>query len=120
MPYSVNSAAIASASSLLDRADAVVAAAKQTMQRKVRIESLLQSRGYTLVTGSANSFLLNLGEAAEKFEAFARKNGVLVRNRTEALTLGYVRVSVGTDEEMKKFMEVLIEFESLNPLQNNS
>ncbi len=120
MPFSVNSAAIASASALMDRPDVVATAAQDTMARKMRIEGLVRSRGYTLVTGSANSFLLYLNQNAAKFESFARENGVLVRNRTDDLMLGYVRVSTGTDQEMIKFVDVLIDFESLYPRQNNS
>lgn len=119
MPYSVNSAAVYTASRLLDRSEEVLSAAAATMRRKEALQDKLTSRGYRLVAGASNGFLLGLGMAAIEFVAFARKRGVLVRNRSESVfpgpnkskTWGYVRVSAGTEAENQRFLDVLLQFE---------
>src|SRR6185437_13180315 len=90
------------------------------MQRKRDLEQELEKRGYRLVTGGSNSFLLGLGINAAAFESFARPRGVLVRNRSDAVypgknpspIWGYVRVSTGTNPENKQFLAVLDEYEA--------
>lgn len=114
MPYTVNSAAVATASKLLDREKEVKTAAAETMVRKERVEEKLIALGYQLVRGEANSFLLKLGTSCSAFEQFSRANGLLVRVRTCPATTGYIRVSIGTEEEMQKFFEVLEQFEKKN------
>jgi histidinol-phosphate aminotransferase len=114
LPYSVNSAAVATASKLLENQQTVLDAAKATMQRKQVIEQVLRDRGFRVLSGQANSFLLKLDPVACKaFERFARSQAVLVRPREET----YIRVSVGTDPEMEKFLEVLTQFEKTLVLQ---
>ena len=109
LPYSVNSAAVSTAIKLLDDPERVKREARVIMQRKDKIENELNVRGYRVISGFANSFLLALPpERAAQFEAFARSHGVLVRRREQQ----YIRVSIGTEAEMKKFMDVVTEFES--------
>jgi histidinol-phosphate aminotransferase len=114
LPYSVNSAAVATALKLLDNKQAVLDAAKATMQRKQSIERVLRDRGYEIISGQANSFLLKMKPAdCKAFERFARSQAVLVRPREET----YIRVSIGTETEMQKFLEVLTQFEKTLVLQ---
>jgi histidinol-phosphate aminotransferase len=109
LPYSVNSAAAATAVKLLDKADEVRNDARATIERKTKVEKQLKERGYTVISGYANSFLLAFPpERAAQFESFARSQGVLVRRREQQ----YIRVSVGTEAEMKKFMDVVEKFET--------
>lgn len=106
LPFTVNSAAVWTASKLLDSADLVLRNANETMELKRSIENRLREAGFQLVTGEANSFLLRLAEQAAPFERYARERGVLVRGRVD----GYVRVSVGTADEMELFFNTLMAF----------
>lgn len=109
LPYSVNSAAAATALKLLEDPERIKREAQAIMERKSKIEDELNLRGYTIISGFANSFLLAFPpERAAQFESFARSEGVLVRRREQQ----FVRVSVGTESEMKTFMDVVKKFES--------
>lgn len=114
LPYTVNSLAMETAMKLLDNKEKIYTNARQTMKRKEAIENELESRGYSLVRGFANSFLLKLGcEESKAFEQFARAQGILVRPREEK----YIRVSTGTEPEMQKFMNALAQFEKTMVMQ---
>lgn len=118
LPYSVNGAAVWTALRLLEKADQVKADARQAMVAKQALEAELAARGYDMVRGQANSFLLNLGAEAQRFYQFARERSVLVRSianpdlpETDWTSLhGYVRVSVGTPAENTRLLETLAEF----------
>lgn len=119
-PFNVNAIAIQTAAKLLDKSKEVMDAVAAAMQRKRQLEHELARRGYRLVTGASNGFLIGFGINAAAFESFARDRGVLVRNRSDAVypgnnpsrIWGYVRVSTGTNPENKQFLAVLDEYET--------
>lgn len=110
-PYSVNALALQTASRLLDQADAVRAEARSTMARKARIVAAVQERGYRVVEGRGNFFMIGVGWEAPEFCRFFRERGILLRDRSgHPFLRGLVRVSVGTEAEMARFLEVLDEY----------
>lgn len=123
MPFSVNSAAVATALKLLDSRETVVASAKDALREKDRLVVALTERGYTFNTGHSNSILLNAGAHAGPLTEYCRSKGVLIRNRSNErfpselngrrpVMWGKVRVSVGTSEETNQFLSALDEFNS--------
>lgn len=110
-PYSVNSLAVSSASRLLQQKESILASAQATMERKHWTLSEIKSRGYSIIPGKANFFLMKIGIQAKAFAEFCRKRGILVRDQSSRPELsGMVRVSVGTQSEMERFLTVLDEF----------
>ncbi|MBX2861521.1 MAG: aminotransferase class I/II-fold pyridoxal phosphate-dependent enzyme [Vampirovibrio sp.] len=110
-PYSVNALSISIGTDLLSQAEAVKTSAKETMKRKADTVSRLQEMGYQIVAGHANFFLLKMGIFAKTFSQYGFEQGVLIRDRSSMPKLeGMVRVSVGTEAEMNKFLEVLTSF----------
>lgn len=107
-PYSVNSYALSVAGRLLDKGDAVRLEAKAVMERKARAVGQVMALGLSVVEGSANFFMINLGSRAAEFCRFFREQGILVRDRSSMFKLdGMVRVSIGSEDEMESFYNVL-------------
>jgi len=128
LPYSVNSAAVATALKLVGESSKVLAGAETSVERKERLESELVARGYKLVRGQSNSFLLSLGINAQSVTDFLKERGLLVRNRSASVAppgsiekdqltqadplWGMVRVSTGSEDENQRLLELLDEFNS--------
>jgi histidinol-phosphate aminotransferase len=121
LPYTVNSAAVWTASQLLDRSQEVLAGAKATLKEKERMVEQLQHRGFKMHVGHGNSVLLQAGFNAQPLTEFCRRRGVLVRNRSNVrfpddlngkrdLTWGLVRISVGSPGETEKLVSAIDEF----------
>jgi histidinol-phosphate aminotransferase len=112
-PYSVNAIAVSAAQRIFSQKALVMKFAKEAMQRKDTLIEGLTERGYKVKRGSANFFLVNVGIQAERFSSYLRELGVLVRNRSEGEIApnnplwGKVRVSIGTEEENKRFLEAV-------------
>lgn len=107
-PYSVNTVAVTAALQLLDRADDVLVAARDTMSRKRVLVEQVRRRGYRVHDGAANFFLIHVGCDVRGWCRFFRERGVLVRDRSAISGLaGMVRVSAGTDPENRVFLDAL-------------
>ena len=107
-PYSVNSYAVDALRKLLPQRDQVREQARGLVQRKTRIVSEIRRRGYKVTDGKANFFLIWMGPTAPHFVQFCRDKGLLIRDRSKLFAMtGSVRVSVGSDQEMEKFLEIL-------------
>ncbi len=117
--FSVNNAAIWTASKLLDRREDVNAYVSEVNERKDRLVEALTERGFEVVNGAGNAVLLSLGILAEKFCQFCRDEMVLVRNRSKQVfpaaefdpMWGRVRVSIGTEEEQQRFLACMDKFQ---------
>lgn len=110
-PYSVNSLAVSAILECLPRAETVLREARRTMERKARVLQRIGELGYRVTPGAANFFLIWLGPEARPLCDFMRAHGILVRDRSALPRMqGSVRVSVGTDEEMDRFLDRFTEF----------
>jgi histidinol-phosphate aminotransferase len=113
LPYSVNSAAVSAAQQILTRKEFVLQQAKQTMERKKGLVQALQSRGYKVIDGGGNFFLLGVGFNSKEFSQFLRQRGLLVRDRSqgsrpgESILWGFVRIAVGTAAENQLLLEAI-------------
>lgn len=110
-PYSVNALGVELAGRLLRNPDRVAQQARETMARKERVIQAVGERGYGVIPGAANFFLLKVGFDAPALCDFCRVRGVLLRDRSSLPHMqGLVRVSVGTDAEMDAFLACLDAF----------
>lgn len=107
-PYSVNTLAAQTALRLLPEHEAIQVAARNTMRLKAQIIQQVQDRGYRVVPGAANFFMIDVGPDSAAFCAYFRNQGVLLRDQSARPMLsGMVRVSVGNEAEMARFIEIL-------------
>lgn len=117
--FSVNNAAVWTASNLIDKKYDVEKYVREVNERKQRLVDALEWRQFQVVNGAGNSILLSLGILAEKFTEFCREEGVLVRNRSGSVfptvqidpMYGRVRVSIGSEAEQERFLLTLDKFQ---------
>ncbi|MGE0199768.1 MAG: aminotransferase class I/II-fold pyridoxal phosphate-dependent enzyme [Candidatus Melainabacteria bacterium] len=114
-PYSVNTLAVETALRLIPDEATVLREAAATMGRKAHVVSAVCERGYHVLAGHGNFFLMQAGLDAEALCDFCAERGVLLRNRSagqdpEAPMFGLVRVTVGTDTENEQLLSCLDAF----------
>lgn len=117
--FSVNNAAIWTASQLLDRRADVDRYVAEVNERKSRLVKNLEERGFEVFSGAGNSILLSFGILADKFCQFCRDEKVLVRNRSKQVfpaaefdpMWGRIRISIGTEAEQELFLTTLDKFQ---------
>jgi histidinol-phosphate aminotransferase len=122
LPYSVNSAAVFSAVRLLEREDQVTLRAKTAIEQRGLLAETLTARGYKVRETSANWCLVGAGMQAADLTFYSKSKNILIRNRSTSVfsrfgttgksntfepMWGWVRVSVGHEEEMKAFDDVV-------------
>ena len=119
LPFSVNAAAVWTALKLMENSKSIMDRAAQIRKRKEALVKDLSKRGYSLIDGQANSFLLSLGINAERTTSYMKKNGLLVRNRSASMTppqdnadplWGMVRISTGKTSENERLLTLLSQF----------
>ena len=74
-----------------------------TLRLRKQTTEELQALGYEVLPSETNFFMVNTGRPAAEVRAAFRERGVLV-GRDFPPMLDYLRVSVGTEEEMARFM----------------
>ncbi|MHC4598874.1 MAG: aminotransferase class I/II-fold pyridoxal phosphate-dependent enzyme [Planctomycetota bacterium] len=112
-PYSVNAASVSLVERMIPRSGEVLKQARATMERKKGLIASVENLGIRTVPGKANFFLLMAGVDAGALCAFLRKKSILVRDRSGITGLeGAVRVTVGTGEENRAFLEALETFQT--------
>lgn len=74
-----------------------------TLRLRKQTTEELQAMGYEVLPSETNFFMVNTGRPAAEVRAAFRERGVLV-GRDFPPMLDYLRVSVGTEEEMARFM----------------
>jgi histidinol-phosphate aminotransferase len=104
-PFSVNAAAVDAVMALLPKAADIKAQALQACKRKQQLIQDLTQRGFVVHPAGGNFLLLHVGLDAELFTQHMAQHNVLVRDRSQVPGMwGYVRVSVGTEQECAAFL----------------
>jgi histidinol-phosphate aminotransferase len=116
-PYSINTVAAETALKLLPQKDRILAQAQATMATKQWVLQAVQDRGYSVIAGAANFFLLGVGMDAQLLSDFMTERNILIRSMSGRDHLwGWVRVSVGTENEMQALVAGLDAFREASAL----
>jgi histidinol-phosphate aminotransferase len=106
--YNVSRLAIAAGAAALDDHAWMRANVAKVVATRDRIVDALAARGHGVVPSAANFFWLDCGrEGGRAVYERLRSQGVLVRYFDEEPLRGGVRVTVGTDDEMDRFLAAL-------------
>lgn len=109
IPYDVNAMAVVAGQALLENPAPWKAYVTEVMTRaKPMVERFFDEHGVDYVPGLANFMLVRPDNAGRAFD-YLRDNGILVRPQRGAVSDCF-RLSVGTMEEMRKFMLVYAEY----------
>lgn len=105
-PFNVNSLAQAAAIAALDDDEHVRATVELNARGRKRLEAALRELGAEPVESYGNFVVANLGQPdVPVFQALLRE-GVIVRSCSALSMPGFLRVSVGTDAEVERFLDV--------------
>jgi histidinol-phosphate aminotransferase len=105
--YTVDRLAQAGAAAALGDAPYYDEVNRRVAATRERVSAALGGLGFTVIPSAANFlFVRSPGMDGADFSARLREQGILVRHFPKPRIGGFVRVSVGTDEEMDVFLEV--------------
>ena len=105
--YPLDRAAIAgAAASIKDRAHFQENCSKIIKTRE-RVSAELSDLGFTVLPSKANFVFAKPDKNAEQLYLDLKENGVLVRYFNAPRIAGFLRITIGTDEEMNIFLEKL-------------
>lgn len=107
-PYSVNSLAALAALAAIEDTKYVWDYVTEVLAAREMLYVGFEQRGIRYYKSEANFVLFRAGERAVEICDYLRGKGVLVRDRSYELP-GCVRVTVGTREQVKRFLELLDE-----------
>lgn len=107
-PYSVNGFAVLAAEVLLEEPGYVEEYARQVKSAREKLCQALTERGIRFFPSQANFVLIQVGDRTRLFCEAMRRRGVLVRDRSYELP-GCVRVTVGTPDQVERFIAALDE-----------
>jgi histidinol-phosphate/aromatic aminotransferase/cobyric acid decarboxylase-like protein len=67
----------------------------------------LEQRGVRVFPSAANFLLADFGESGPAFFKKLARHNILVRERSHDLGPGYARITIGTQAELQKLLEIL-------------
>ena len=80
--------------------------ARRIVSTRVRVAAELENRGVTVIPSAANFLFIRFpGLSGKAALAALREKGILVRHFDRDRIADFLRVSIGTDEEMNVFLE---------------
>ena len=106
-PYPVNLAAIAAAVAATKERKSIAQYVAGTKRRRVWFTRALQALGVRVFPSAANFLLADFGENGPAFFRKLARHNILVRERSKDLGPGYVRITIGTQAELEKFLRLL-------------
>jgi len=105
--YTMDRLALAGASAAIEDAAYYYEINRRVIATRERITAALRALGFDVLQSAANFIFIKPPKINGKdFFAALREKGILVRHFNKDRIAGYLRVSIGTDEEMDKFINV--------------
>src|SRR5690606_24540305 len=112
-------AAVYSCLRLMERGDQLDERVQEVLSLREQLVADSRNLGYSIESTSANFCLLGAGFLSSYLCDFFKDRNILLRNRSSSVfesesdpMWGYVRVSIGSTEEMKTFKKALEEFKN--------
>jgi len=106
--YNVSRLAIAAGVAALDDHETMVSSVARVRATRERVAGRLREGGYDVPDSSANFLWVGCGDGARDLYQSLRQGGVLVRYFDAEGLRGGVRVTIGTDEHMDRFLELAL------------
>ena len=106
--YTLDRLALAGATAALNDPSYYDEINRRVITTRRRVSSELEALGFRVLPSQAN-FIFgappNCGKNGQEFFAALKEKGILVRHFNKAGIAAYLRISIGTDEEMDAFLE---------------
>jgi histidinol-phosphate aminotransferase len=104
-PFPVNLAALVAAEAALREGKAIRRYVRDVQRLREWFAAELQQLGATTYPSSGNFLLANFGRPGTAFFAQLERKGILVRDRSKDMGAGFVRITIGTQEEMQTLVK---------------
>jgi histidinol-phosphate aminotransferase len=105
-PYPVNLAALVCAVAAVEERKTIAQYVRDVKRLRSWFARELENRGVRVFPSSANFLLADFGERGPAFFKKLARNNILVRERSHDLGPGYVRITIGTEAELKKLLRI--------------
>jgi len=106
-PFPVNIAALAAAEAAVSEGGAVQSYVKQTRKIRDWFAGELERIGVKVFPSAGNFLLANFGRSGPALFRTLAGQGILLRDRSADIGPGFVRITIGTNAEMKKLLEAI-------------
>jgi len=106
-PFNVNLLAQVAGLAALEDKDFLAKTRRLTLEGKKLIYQELTRMGLEYVPSVANFILINLGRDSQEVFKLMLKSGVIIRDMRQYGLANFIRVTIGTQQENKKFLHVL-------------
>lgn len=111
-PYNLNRLSILAAKAAMQDTDYFRACTARIIRTRERTAAALRELGYTLTDSRANFLLARSPRhSGETIYTALRARGILVRHLSDARIADYVRITIGSEEEMQALTNALCEIE---------
>ncbi len=108
LPFEVNCIAEKIAQKALKEKEFMLEFVREVKKAKRFTENALKKMGIAFFPSKSNCLLANFGEKKEKILKCLKEKGILLRDRSGLETLnGCVRITIGTKEQMQRFIKEL-------------
>ena len=111
-PFNTNHLAQIAAEAALDYEDYMLHSVQQTILQRQHLTKELRSRGYQVGESIGNFLFINIARSSVKFAEKLLKLGSIVKPWRQPSYGTFLRVSIGTPAENKKFLVDLAQVES--------
>jgi histidinol-phosphate aminotransferase len=106
-PFPVNSAALAAATAAVEEGTAIRDYIKEVRRLREWFTGELRSRNVRVYPATGNFVLADFGKSGPTFFRRLARAGILVRERRSDMGPGFVRITIGTETELKKLLRLL-------------
>jgi histidinol-phosphate aminotransferase len=103
-PYPVNLAALAAGVAAVEERKTIDRYVRDVKRLRAWFGSELERRGVRVYPSAANFLLADFGRPGQAFFKKLARHNILVRERSHDLGPGYVRITIGTETELKKLL----------------
>jgi len=104
-PFPVNLAALVAAEAAVREGRTIRAYVRHIKQSRESFAAQLQELGVITYPSGGNFLLANFGPAGAALFAKLKRRNILLRDRSEDIGPGFVRITIGTPQEMRILME---------------
>jgi len=106
-PFPVNLAALVAAEAAVKDRATMRAYVSEVKRMRAWLAAELQGLAVKTYPSAGNFLLANFGPSGPTLFRKLEKQGILLRERTRDMGPGFVRISIGTSEEMKKLLKAI-------------
>jgi histidinol-phosphate aminotransferase len=106
-PFPVNVAALAAAEAAVGDSQTMKLYVKNILRTRAWFEKELHKLGVKTYPSAGNFLLADFGPRGSEMCAQLQKHGVLLRDRAKDIGPGLIRVSIGTQKEMERLLQLI-------------